>query len=146
MDSRELPAHQAASLLWDEYRFRHQIFWGSLFRWGAGIITLWILPYIRQDVVGKVRDVSIGPLAVIAIFPIAAFVFSVLAAIHLGFEYSRLDKVRRKYDEVLGSFRPDPESHSLFKRRVGVLIYCAFGVLFALISLVDLWVLARLPR
>jgi len=128
----------AVGLLWNEWAYRHDLFWKSLFRWGAAVIALWIVPFVKPEIVSKLGH---G----ILIFPSLALLLSLAAAWHLGAEYSRLKVVNEKYRSLLGNYRPGDLSKdkwwmNLFGLSIGTTAVLLFGLLLSVFSIcIALW-------
>lgn len=96
---------QAVNLLWEEWKYRHEAFWGALYRWGMATVFVTIAPYLLPDLIKKLG------LAVL-VFPFIAFLLALFASWHMASEYMRLVSVTAKYRSLLGGFAPEKIVHS----------------------------------
>ncbi len=101
MEHAELTRNQSAQLLWEEWKYRHELFWRSLFRWGTAATLITVAPWVQTDLVDKLG-------LMVLFFPFLASLIAVFASWHVAAEYSRLRKVDRRYRDLLGRFAPDP--------------------------------------
>jgi hypothetical protein len=116
-------------MLWEEWKYRHDLFWRSLFRWAGAVVTLWIIPFARWDVI------KLWPKIALIGFPSVAFILSVFSAWLLGAEQRRFAMVNTKYDEMRQNFAPPrmprrTKVDRLFARPIGNSIIWVY--LFAL--------------
>ena len=123
---------QAADLLWQEWKYRHDLFWKSLFRWAGAVLTLWIIPFVKPEVFKP------WPKLVLA-FPVTAFLLSMFSAWIIGAEHRRFAAVNTKFNEMRRDYSPPRmPTNSWLDRRfaspVGVWIIPFYGFTFALIS------------
>jgi hypothetical protein len=64
---------QAIQLLWEEWKYRHDLFWRLLFRWAGAVITLWIIPFIKPEVFKPFPRTAL-------LFPVVALFVTVFSA------------------------------------------------------------------
>jgi hypothetical protein len=83
-----------AELLWSEYKYRHEVYWKSLYLWGGGAIAIQIAPFLKPELRTLVEAIFI--------FPVLGLIISLIGAWHLSAESERLGAVGRKYDELRG--------------------------------------------
>ncbi|MCR4409134.1 MAG: hypothetical protein QHH43_00565 [Candidatus Saccharicenans sp.] len=81
-----------AELLWDEYKYRHMMFWKSFYLWGGAAVTIFIMPFLKKEL--KVLNQAIF------IFPLIGFIISLIGAWHLAAESERLLKIGEKYSQI----------------------------------------------
>lgn len=133
MSTDFLTTSEAATLLWEEWKYRHELFWKSLYLWGFASVTVSIFPWINPDVITKLGKN-------VLIFPIMAGFIALFAAWHLGSEYSRILKVTNKYRIVLGKFAPEPVAKNpwyvrwFFKWSIGKIVPLTFFCFAIVIS------------
>jgi hypothetical protein len=125
---------QAADLLWEEWKYRHDLFWKSLFRWAGAVVVLWVVPFLKPEIF-KFRP------WIALIFPAAAIILSLFSAWILGAEQGRLAMVSKKYDELRKEFLPprmpkDTRLNRFFGWPIGRSVVFAYGFGFAALSLV----------
>jgi len=68
---------QAIDLLWAEWKYRHDLFWKSIFRWAGAVLTLWVIPFLKPEVFKPWPKVALA-------FPILAFLLSLFSAWIIG--------------------------------------------------------------
>jgi hypothetical protein len=126
---------QAAELLWDEWKYRHGLYWKTLFRWGGAVVTLLIIPFIKPEIFSPL------PIAALA-FPLLAFCVSVFSAWLIGAEQRRFQVVSKKYDELRKDFLPPrlPDTghwDKFLAAPIGAKIVPIYGVSLAILSIID---------
>jgi len=132
---------EAIKILWDDYRLRQEHYWKMLSQSSLAIITLWVIPYLKPEVLSM-----IGPF--VYFFPFVAFILTLVVTWLLGAEYQRLAVIREEYDNLLEkrfgikfvwpkTFR----SQRIFGWRIGRTTTYIFLFGFTLISLLDLFVI-----
>jgi hypothetical protein len=87
-----------AELLWEEFKYRHELYWKSIFLWGGAATSIFIAPFLKPEL--RVLN------SVVFIFPIIGLAISLIGTWHLAAESERLSVVKRKYDEIRGSYTP----------------------------------------
>lgn len=107
MQEAQLTKKESGPLLWEKWKYRQELFWKSLYRWGTAAIAVSIVPWVQTELVYD--------LGLMVLF------FSCLASMIAGFvswliaaEYERFNKVDKKYRGILGKYAPDPISNPLF--------------------------------
>jgi hypothetical protein len=126
---------KAAALLWDEWKYRHDLFWRSLYRYAGSVITLWIIPFLKPEVFKPFPAATL-------LFPVLALFLSVFSAWLLGAEQRRFAMVNAKYDELRQEFLPPrmPKEglvDKLFAARVGAYVVLFYVLSLAIGSIVD---------
>ncbi len=76
-------------ILWNEWKYRHSVYWNLLFRFGGAIVVLWVIPFVRPEVFAPWRGIA-------SLFPLTALALSVFSTWLLAAEQSRLSAIRRK--------------------------------------------------
>lgn len=107
MPHAKLTKKESAPLLWEEWKYRHELFWKSLYRWGTASVAVSIVPWVQTEILD---DLGI----MVLFFPVLASLIAGFASWHIAAEYSRLRKVDKKYRDVLGDFAPDHIIEPLF--------------------------------
>jgi hypothetical protein len=133
-DVRSEPAglalDQAVELIWEWRKYRNEVFWGSVYRWGAVVLALTVLPYLLPDIIAKLG------LAVL-VFPVLACLLAVFAAYVLIVQYMLYKLADRKYRSLLGSYNPgdipDKPINRLFRISIGKVLAGVF-LLFAIVG------------
>lgn len=122
---------QIVNLLWEEWKYRHDVFWQSIYRWGLAVGLITIAPYVSPNLIGELDYI-------VLFFPILAGLVSMFASWHLGAEYVRLKKVDEQYRPLLGKYRPQPLTNRveriLFKTSIGRAVSLAFLALAVIIE------------
>lgn len=129
---------QAVQLLWDEWKYRHNLFWRSLFRWSGAVITLLIIPFLKTDVFKPWPMMAL-------VFPVLAALLSLFSAWILGAELGRFAMVNKKYDELRSNFLPPrlPTKRWLergYARPIGASLLRLYAAVFLVLSVVA-WLL-----
>ena len=131
-----------AKMLWDEWKYRHDRFWRSLFRFASAVIIVSIVPYVKPELIEKLGNV-------IVVFPVLAILISLGACWLLAAEYQRLRMVGKRYDDLRGNYVP-PRMPSkkwwqkVLKWSIGWVVALSFGIAFVALSIVNIFVLLRL--
>jgi len=107
MAKDSLSEPEACTLLWEEWRYRHELFWQALYRWGLAAVAVSIAPWIKPDLVNDLRYF-------VLFFPALASLLALFAAWHIAAEYSRLIKVDARYRALSGKYAPESISGPLF--------------------------------
>ena len=123
---------QAIDLLWEEWKYRHSLFWQSLFRWAGAVVALWVIPFVKPEVFRPWPRIAL-------LFPMVAFVLSLFSAWILGAEQRRFTAVAQKYNELRKDFVPpripaNTTWDSLFAAPLGAKVAVVYGISFGLIS------------
>jgi hypothetical protein len=131
--------HEVIKIFWEDYKMRQAHYWSSLTRFTLAIITLWVLPYIRPDVVRLLG-------LLVLIFPAIALLLSVASFWLLGAEYQRLQAVKRRIEGFSdGVFKLTYPSerwwHKFFGAPIGTITTWVFGFVFVALSLLDICLL-----
>ncbi|MBI3158570.1 MAG: hypothetical protein HYZ26_03095 [Chloroflexi bacterium] len=134
----KLPEEQIANLLWEEWKYRHEIYWQSIYRWGLAVGFITIAPYYFQE-----RLISTLGWQVVA-FPAVAALLAIFAAWHLGAEYVRLGEVSQRYHLVLGEHAPKRLPKGLFSRSISKAVTRMFLFVGLVLQALNAWVLLKL--
>lgn len=133
-ERQKMEEKQAADLLWNEWKYRHELWWSSFSRWTGVMVGLWAIPFIKPEIFDPYPYAAL-------LFPLGALVLSFFSMWHLNAEYARLKMVRDRLDGLLGAFRPpeiprDKAIDRISALSVGRSIIIAHGVAFVAISIV----------
>ena len=125
-----------AELIWEEYKYRHDLYWKSIYLWGGAATAIFIAPFFKPELI------VLG--SAIFIFPVVGLAISLIGAWHLASESERLGVVGAKYNQIRGAQYSPPwiykgertwyqqaVSESIGKA-VTVLFTFGFGVFFIL--------------
>jgi hypothetical protein len=88
-------------LLWDEFKYRHELYWKSLYLWGGAATAVFIAPFLKPEL--KV----LGP--AVFIFPVIGLVLALVGAWHLASEGERLMEVGRKFNQFRSASNTSPD-------------------------------------
>jgi hypothetical protein len=128
--SDSLALDQAVELIWEWRRYRNEVFWSSMYRWGAAVLALTILPYLLPDIIAK-----LGP--AVFVFPALASFLAVFAAYVMIVQYMLYKLADRKYRSLLGPYNPgdipDKPANRLFRISIGKVLAGVF-LLFAIVG------------
>jgi hypothetical protein len=132
---------QAIQLLWEEWKYRHDLYWRTLLLWGGSVITLWIVPFAKPEVFRPWPKVTL-------LFPILAFLLAIFSAWLLGAEQRRFEMINQIYSEVRKPFSPpsvprETITDRLFAIPIGSKIVWVYGAGLSLISLIVLALIYR---
>jgi hypothetical protein len=123
---------QAIDLLWDEWKYRHALFWTFLFRWAGAVVTLWVIPFLKPEIFTPVPKLAL-------VFPALAFALTLFSTWLLGAEQRRFAMVNQKYEELRRDHRPprmarDTFLDRLFAAPIGAGILWLYCLAFATVS------------
>ena len=130
------------SVLWEEYKYRHDLCWRVMFRLTSAVIILAIVPYVYKSVFQSLPGWVLGVPALLAV-ALAGFGIVLMKSELDEFqkvkdEYRDL-KIDRLYVKVAGE-------HDKEATRFGQLVFFYLGIL-VLLSLINLFVVVtELPR
>ena len=129
-------------LLWEEYKYRHDLCWRVLFRLTSAVVILAIVPYLYQKVVQGLPEWVLWVPALLAV-ALASFGFVLMTNELYAFrrvkEAYRKLKDERLYVEGAGDADED-------RMKFEVLVYVYLGIL-VLLSLINVYVVVtELPR
>jgi len=127
----ELPE---AKLIWEEYRYRHDLCWRLIFQISLAVVAILVIPYIRADITD-----SVG-LWILAL-PALALVLVLFSISRMRSELGILDKIRALHRKRQGKVHHIPwKSSGRFTRDV-ILYLVALGLVSIadMAALVFLW-------
>lgn len=87
-------------LVWDEYKYRHELCWSLTFKITIAVATLSIIPYLDKSIKEQA-----GPIAFLTTF-IAIFL-GVIGVNRLNSELKHLDKVRKRHRTLQQKLFPE---------------------------------------
>lgn len=132
---------EAAKLLLDEWKFRHQHCWDSLQRYGLAAVTVSIVPYIKIDLFAQLGKV-------VLIFAVVGWLLFLAAVWLFAAEYYRMRPVSERHRELLKPYYPDRPHYSdwreILERKIGwttINILFWGATIFSLANGILLWVL-----
>jgi hypothetical protein len=113
---------ELARHLWEVWHYRHSFLWGALVRWGLAVLFICAVPHLEP------HFLRLG--AWVLLFPITAFLLTLVSFFHLLGEHQRLIEATRRYISLASALVPE-DSPSLpqvgepaytFATGVGVII------------------------
>lgn len=110
-ERNSLTIGEAVKILWKWRKYRNQVFWTSMYRWGAIVFAITIIPYLFADLIGKLGFAII-------VFPIMASLLAVFAAYLVMVQYLLYKQVDRKFRSLLGKYNPEEISNNRFIDRI----------------------------
>lgn len=137
MTNEPFKRFEAATLIWEEMKYRHDLFWSVLSRWGLAAVTVSIVPWVNPGLINTLHTT-------VLIFPVLAFIIALFASWHIGSEYLRLVAWTIKYKEIMGDLYPNSNSimkwkliNFLFTRPIGWIVTVGFLIIAIPLSLVN---------
>lgn len=143
---------EAAKVLLEEWKWRHQHCWKSLNRYGLTAITVALVPYawlLKESAAADAGTVNIFKDKIgngVIIFPLFALLLAQAAVWVFASEYVRCRPVEAMYNKVLGTYSPNfPAKTPTKKWRTGVAQFTIFifGATAALLSFADVCLLVH---
>jgi hypothetical protein len=128
---------ERAKLLWDEYKYRHEHCWRTVFQLTTAIVILSVIPYVHKDVV---MVLTWGILAL----PILSLALALFSLFLMNRELDSLRKIKDEYRKLQATlFEIRYTRKSMFKS-----IFLMYLFTLVSLSLVNLWLVARIwiPR
>jgi len=131
--NEDIPVEEA-KLLWDEYKYRHELCWRLIFQITTAVVAILIIPYIRPNITDLVG-------LWILVLPLLAVILVVFSISRLKRELGILDKIRRAHRERQGRvYAITWKSDGHFTRDVMLyLIALALMSLADMIALIYIW-------
>jgi hypothetical protein len=128
---------QRLAILWEEYKYRHDLCWKVLFQLTSAIVVLAIVPYIYRDIVERLQSW-------ILLVPMLAIVLVIFGTVVMTNEMDALQRVRSEYRRL------QREKLFTMEHREGILefrglVYFYFGVL-GLLSTTNLFFVFQLTQ
>ena len=123
-------------LYWEEFKYRHERYWKSFFRFSFAILFLLALPYVYSDKLDELGRLSI-------LVPVLSAILSLFSAWLLAAEYERIRLTKEKFQELKeGKFGAKELEKSGIRKilswRIGIVVTVLFVVVFFLLSLLEL--------
>ncbi|MEZ5308045.1 MAG: hypothetical protein R2684_12940 [Pyrinomonadaceae bacterium] len=127
-------------LLWEEFKYRHELFWRLFFSFSLAILFLLALPYAYAENVKVFKKLLI-------FLPVAACTVTVFSYWVLCAEYQRLVATRKQFNDVLPEqFKEYPlndqvKFSKLLNKPVGWVVVNAFLICFLFLAILDAYFL-----
>jgi hypothetical protein len=141
---------EAAKVLLEEWKWRHQHCWKSLNRYGLTAITVGLVPYVwllKESPTPSAGTVNLLKEKIgngVAFFPLFALIIAQAAVWVFASEYVRCRPVEAMYNRVLGTYSanvPAKELTPSWGSGVARNTIFIFGMLAALLALIDVCLL-----
>lgn len=129
-----IPPHELLRQLWEEYRYRHDLIWKTVFNLTYSVVVVSAVPYISVKVVNVIKWW-------ILLLPFVAVILGIFGLLRLEREIDKSDDVRNKYlvlrNHALNALKgeikyPEPDPTSRFRHHIRM--YVSGLVLFALLN------------
>jgi hypothetical protein len=126
-------------IYWEEFKYRHDHYWKSFFKFSFAILFLLILPYAYKEKLDALENIKI-------LIPILSLVLSLVSAWLLAAEYERIRVTYLKFQEL----KKTPYEAIKFENtgikkilnlKVGVVVFFLFGICFVGLSLLELYLM-----
>jgi hypothetical protein len=139
-----LTLEEAVPILWEWRRYRNEVFYSSVYRWGAAALFITLAPYLIPDIITKLG------LAVL-IFPVLAFLLSGFAAYLTAVQYKLYKLTDHKFRSLLGPYKPDDPPYRnpvdrIFRIPLGLSIAALFACFAVFCQLVNGIILFNLAQ
>jgi len=119
------------NVLLEEFKYRHENFWGILFKLSYVIIILYTIPYLKPENFQDISKLSLG-------FPIVGFLLSVAGVVLLGLEYKILAFVEGNYNKLKDEIHTGASNLAVLKHEnIGLLIISCWGITFSAIGIIE---------
>ncbi len=135
--AEQLTLAEAIRAIWEWRRYRNQVFWASVYRWGAVLLLMTIIPYLLPHLI---KSLGIA----IFIFPLLACFLAIVAAYFASVQYKLYKEVDRKYRSMLGPYDPPDIKSLLFRYSIGRVVSALFIFFGTVMQLLNGMVLAFL--
>lgn len=148
-DTEQLVDVEIATLLLDEWKWRHQHCWKSLQRYCLAALTITLIPYVWLLRESTTLPEPIPPFktsfgSLVLVFPFASLILAQAAIWLFASEYIRCRSVEAMYNTILGTYSPNVVSKTTtlsMKKGVGQLTVIIVGALSALLTFGNICVL-----
>lgn len=134
-----LELDKKATLYWEEWKYRHDIYWKSVNLWGGAIIFLLVAPFTEFANVENLGKY-------ILVFPVAGFFMSFISGWQLSAEIARLQNVTKSLREILPVHTITPKTlrDRIIFYSIGKFITRLFFFGFSTLSVIDGLILLNL--
>jgi len=85
--------------LWDEYKYRHQHVWDTVFKVTAGVVLVSIVPYTNRDVACVLGWLAVAP-------PAVAIALALFAYVRMKRELEILKLIKNEHRKLQGLMNP----------------------------------------
>jgi hypothetical protein len=129
-----VPPNWLLRQLWEEYKYRHELIWKTVFSLTYSIVAVSIVPYVSVNVAKVITWL-------ILLLPFVAVTLGVFGVLRLEREITKSNDVRHRYlvlrdrtlNELTNSNYPDPDPDNT-KFRLHMRMYVGGLILFAFLN------------
>lgn len=117
-----------AQLLWDEYKYRHDHVWQTVFRLTAAAVIMSVLPYLHREIVIELGYWVIGP-------PVLSIVLLVFGFVRVSEELALFDLIKathREWQNERYQFFPDSAQNAAAAKGFNIHVKLYLGLLLGL--------------
>lgn len=129
-------------VLWEEYKYRHDLCWRVMFRLTSAVVILAIVPYVYQEVVQGLPKWVLWAPASLAVL-LAGFAFLLMSN-----ELEIFEEIKEEYRnlKINTLYVDDAEKHASETSRLRQLVY-GYLTILTLLSMINVFVVVtELPR
>jgi hypothetical protein len=83
----------SADLVWDEYKYRHDLCWRLVFQITAGVVAISVVPYLEENIADELGRW-------ILVLPSIGVALALFGWLRLRREQAILDQVRKRHHEL----------------------------------------------
>jgi hypothetical protein len=123
---------QDPNLIWDEYKYRHEHCWKLIFQITIAVVVIYIVPYIRDDVAGKLQYWII-------VVPLIGIALTLFGLVRLRRELDLLDPIRNKHRELHRSLYDMDSGGGKESFKLHATIYMAALVALGIVNIFVIW-------
>lgn len=128
----EAELFQWINFLWNEYRFRHNLYWYSVFLFGGTAILIYLIPFLLPQ---RVTDLGLASL----FFPFIGFLLSIIGGWHIAAQRTRLALIGKKMAELRDPrFTPDKVNMAINRSWLIETVSCSISKSFVFLFLLGL--------
>ena len=132
---------EMVKIYWEEFKYRHDHYWKSFFKFSFAILFLLVLPFMYPEKISKFGKLQL-------IIPILSMILSLASAWLLASEYERIKVANQKFQEL----KKTPFDSIIFSTqnigfkkilnfKIGTVVSILFAVVFFLLSTLELYLL-----
>lgn len=130
---------EMVKIYWEEFKYRHDHYWKSFFKFSFAILFLLILPYAYKEKLDSLGELKI-------LIPILSCILSIVSAWLLAAEYERIIVTNLKYQELKKPpYNAITFENEGFKKllniKIGVVVFFLFGICFLGLSLLEFYLM-----
>ena len=127
---------EMTKIYWEEYKYRHEHYWKSFFKFSFAALFLNILPFAYPEKMVALKRFLI-------VFPLVSLGLSIFSTWLLAAEYERMRVIYKKFDEIkTKEFKYIRFNLSgckrILKLRIGTVVTILFLLGFSLMSITEI--------